>query len=242
MDAHGNAEKVGTDCGIPSEVTSPDALSYKELVSVQPTMPKWYTSHWWGLTVFDFIRCCEKHAQLREIEDPSYWICGYANRQHSLDTEINFVDLTETSFYRAMQKADGVLLILDQEATPFARMWCSFEIYIAITSKVKLDVAACRADGLPSLLIQGMLPNEPQRAKMVREMEFPHSLMKAGVLQQLEEGGCYLQADREKILKFMGPDGEGVVLVVGIWSRMGLLWLTLGAPQRRTRRCTAHCL
>jgi len=215
VDAKGNEEaEVSTDCGVPSKVSSPGAVSYKELLSPKPTKPKWYTCHWWGESVLDFIECCEMHAELRLIEDPSYWICGYANRQHSLDAEINVQDLTDTSFFKAMQLADGVLLILDPKATPFTRMWCSFEIYKAITTDTKLDVATVHRDendpdARPSLLIEGLLPKEPQRAKTVREKLFPHSLLLAGMMQQLENGGCYLAKDKEKILKFIGHDGIG---------------------------------
>ena len=32
-----------------------------------------------------------------------------------------------TSFFRAMQMSQGVLLVLDSCATPFERIWCAFE-------------------------------------------------------------------------------------------------------------------
>jgi len=214
VDAEGNEEEVSTECGIPSEVDSPGAVSYKELVSSQATKPKWYTCHWWGESVLDFVECCESHAALRQVEEPSYWICGYANRQHFLEEDINVQDLCNTSFYKAMRLADGVLLILDPQATPFKRMWCGFEIYIATTTGTKLDVATFHGHAHDpyseaSFLIDGMLPNEPQRAKIVRERRFPHSLLLAGVMELLEEGSCYLPTDKKRILNFMGNDGVG---------------------------------
>ena len=36
-----------------------------------------------------------------------------------------------TSFYRAMQLSIGIVLILDEKATPFTRIWCCFEESIA---------------------------------------------------------------------------------------------------------------
>jgi len=36
-----------------------------------------------------------------------------------------------TSFYRAMQMSEGVLLVLDSAGTPFERIWCCFEESIA---------------------------------------------------------------------------------------------------------------
>ena len=41
----------GKDVGVPSEVNSPGAVSYKELVSTTAAEPKWYTCHWWGMKV-----------------------------------------------------------------------------------------------------------------------------------------------------------------------------------------------
>jgi hypothetical protein len=32
-----------------------------------------------------------------------------------------------TSFYRAMQMSEGVLLVLDSAGRPFERIWCCFE-------------------------------------------------------------------------------------------------------------------
>ena len=42
----------GKEFGIPSYVTSPGAVSYKELICSIPTPPKWYTCHWWGTSVW----------------------------------------------------------------------------------------------------------------------------------------------------------------------------------------------
>ena len=48
-------------------------------------------------------------------------MCGYANRQHELELEIGADDIAASSFYRALQIASGLLLILDKEAKPFSR-------------------------------------------------------------------------------------------------------------------------
>ena len=70
-----------------------------------------------------FVNCCQRHAHLRHLEDSeaTYWVCGYANRQHELELEIGTDDIMASSFYRALQVASGLLLILDKEAKPFSR-------------------------------------------------------------------------------------------------------------------------
>ena len=51
---------------------------------------------------------------------------AYANNQFELDEDLPD-DPRQSSFFKAMQLAEGVLLVLDPEATPFTRIWCAFE-------------------------------------------------------------------------------------------------------------------
>ena len=46
-----------------------------------------------------------------------------ANNQWELSEDID-PDPLKTSFFLAMQQCEGVLLVLDKEATPFKRSWC----------------------------------------------------------------------------------------------------------------------
>ena len=41
-----------------------------------------------------------------------------------------------TSFYRAMQMSEGVLLVLDSAGTPFERIWCCFEEAMATALEI----------------------------------------------------------------------------------------------------------
>ena len=52
--------------------------------------------------------------------DSPYWICAYANRQHDLGQDI-VCDPMQTSFFKAMQLAAGVVIVLnaaDRKAKP----------------------------------------------------------------------------------------------------------------------------
>ncbi|CAE8725135.1 unnamed protein product, partial [Polarella glacialis] len=118
--------------GCPRSTTSlslsyQEFLRYRDRLEPEAVEPRWFCSHWWGEAVLDFIRCCEKHAQVRLLgEDSAYWICAYANRQHELGVDLGS-DPMQSSFLKAMELSEGVLLILDPEATPFSRVWCCFE-------------------------------------------------------------------------------------------------------------------
>merc|ERR1712070_597185 len=105
----GNVFLEGASCGVPEGVNHRNSMSYKETVSSTPTAPAWYICHWWGHPVIEFITLVEEHAKRRRVVKPSYWICGYANRQHELDADI-CTDPSESSFSKAMKLAEGVLL------------------------------------------------------------------------------------------------------------------------------------
>ena len=70
--------------------------------------------------VCKFLACLEQHALVRELSSSTfYWVCAYANNQHCVEEDIKS-NPRSTSFYRAMQMSEGVLLVLDSAGTPFA--------------------------------------------------------------------------------------------------------------------------
>ena len=52
------------------------------------------------------------------------------HNQHCVEEDIKS-NPRSTSFYRAMQMSEGVLLVLDSAGTPLERIWCCFEEAIA---------------------------------------------------------------------------------------------------------------
>mmetsp|Transcript_15830 Transcript_15830/g.23806 ORF Transcript_15830/g.23806 Transcript_15830/m.23806 type:complete len:601 (+) Transcript_15830:169-1971(+) len=113
--------------------TQADQCSYVELIASGPQPPDWFVSHWWGEPVHDFLKCLEQHAFDRNLgSDTSYWVCAYANNQHNLEEEVGDPDLRRSSFYRAMGSAKGVVSIVDKNSIVFSRVWCTFEISIAL--------------------------------------------------------------------------------------------------------------
>eukprot|EP00928_Gymnodinium_smaydae_P044490 TRINITY_DN29677_c0_g1_i1.p1 TRINITY_DN29677_c0_g1~~TRINITY_DN29677_c0_g1_i1.p1 ORF type:complete len:1138 (+),score=115.39 TRINITY_DN29677_c0_g1_i1:27-3440(+) len=195
-----DAEHVGT----PTRVDSPVAVSYKELVCREATRPLWFCSHWWGEPVLSFISCCREHARLRKLDktDCRYWVCAYANRQHDLGTDMAS-NPEDSSFRRAMNEAVGVLLILDESATPFHRIWCDYELYKTMLDSNKCLDVINHADGGLHLLADGILPGESMQSKRQREIEFPIHLIEEGLSSRLENGSASRNIDKVRILKCM---------------------------------------
>jgi len=204
-------------CGTPTKVNSPNAVSYKEMISNMPQRPQWFCSHWWGEPVADFYKCCSEHSSLRCLvgTQASYWVCAYANCQHSIINDMGS-DPENSSFRRAMTSAKGVLLILDRKATPFKRIWCSFEIYhTVLDERIPLDIVTLY-DGEPRLLLQEISndpPHETVPVKLHREGYFPVSLLAAGCQVKLEEGEASVAADKKSILDVMRKTARGAETV-----------------------------
>lgn len=130
------------DTWILRPVTYEEKCSFVEWLTLNAAeqIPSWFVSHWWGEPVENFIQCLRIHQRIRNIK-PAYWVCAYCNNQHELGVELS-PNPCETSFYKAMQQCMGVVLVLDDQATPFTRIWCSFEASLCITNPaLKFDIA-----------------------------------------------------------------------------------------------------
>jgi len=184
---------------------------------VREQPPLWFLSHWWGETVADFLRCVELHAATRSLAaDTTYWVCAYANRQHSLDDDLTD-DPKQSSFYRAMEIANfKVLLILNaksalaEPAMPFTRIWCAFEETMCLhRASSPLDVATFQG-GVASLLTQDLTeveqameeqdPGRGSSAKSAREEPFPLEIIECGLSFDLLEADASVAEDKTHIL------------------------------------------
>ena len=111
-------------------------------------------------------------------------MCGYANRQYTLGEEIT-ENLECSAFRRAMRLAKGTLLILDQTAAPFDRIWCLYELCkTLLDSQMLLDVTAMViAPQHPDLGHKGRFPiyaewpsPSPKDFVSLKEQENPSTL------------------------------------------------------------------
>lgn len=113
--------------------TEPRRCSYVEFITDRTQPPKWFVSHWWGEPLVDFVACLEQHSKDRQLADAdAYWICAYANNQWDLKSD-NFEDPAHSSFRRAMALSEGTVSILDRDAVCYSRIWCCYEVWVAMT-------------------------------------------------------------------------------------------------------------
>lgn len=147
--------------------TKDNSCAFVELLSAKPQMPKWFVSHWWGDHLVDFVKCIQRHSQIRQLPHSSpFWVCAYANRLHATSSELT-ADLSQSSFCKALKVSEGMLLILNRKseagtpATLFTRAWCAFEQLAGFTDTsrdfaLKLDIAAQGSSGRVEVLTDGV--------------------------------------------------------------------------------------
>jgi hypothetical protein len=206
----------GVACGVPGFVEFKDGvrLSYKEMLHPEPTKPDWFISHWWGDSVLAFFDRCEMHAQSyctkwgqgtdsEAYKSYSYWVCAYANNQHELATEIVKSPM-KSAFMNALTNSNGCLLMLDENATPFTRIWCDFEIFMTLMDGKTLDITTIDERGHPCLMTQNVLPcDEDAEDKSFRDGNFPALMLAKGATISLEHGDASVVLDKVRILNSM---------------------------------------
>eukprot|EP00928_Gymnodinium_smaydae_P012191 TRINITY_DN14433_c0_g1_i1.p1 TRINITY_DN14433_c0_g1~~TRINITY_DN14433_c0_g1_i1.p1 ORF type:complete len:1047 (+),score=112.79 TRINITY_DN14433_c0_g1_i1:71-3142(+) len=190
--------------------------SFVELISRDPRlqMPRWFCSHFWGDPIVEFTDCIEEHTKQHNLpHDSAYWICSYANNQHELGSDVSSNPLN-SSFYRAMQICVGVLLILDKKCTPFQRIWCCFEEFMALTTrnrlgeKMHLEIASVPRR-TPVVLTDGLSAvdlkmNDPWKHKIMRESTFPIEwVMKTMLSINVSNASASHERDKRRILNII---------------------------------------
>jgi len=191
-------------------ITKKRNCSFKELFQSGGSNPTFYTSHWWGDSVLDFVRCCEYHAGMNGLEASKvkYWVCAYASRQHDLGEGLA-VKPDESAFRKAMKAAQGLLLIIDPKNTVYKRTWVDFELYKTIKSKHSTVDMVTHDSGVVHILADKSLHGEGPYQRLCRERNFPYSrVCKGGLTVTLEQGSTSMEIDKIRILNTMAENTE----------------------------------
>ena len=143
-----------------------------------------------------------------------YWVCAYANNQFELGKDLSN-DPRESSFFRAMQLAVGVLLVLDPEATTFTRVWCAFEQATVVDGALPLllDIATATDGSAATITDDGPTPTfkdekekkqweekRRERKRREREKPFPLELFRKSLDIRVELAEASMAIDKTRIL------------------------------------------
>ena len=199
--------------------TAARRCSYVELVATGPQPTRWFTSHWWGEPVFQFVTCVVKHSEQRRLGiNAAYWVCAYANNQWDLASDL-VANPAESSFRRALDVAEGTLSILDGSAIAYSRVWCNYEMFVTL-EKAKsashlFDIYTFHAHQ-PRGITDGITEGDMRGAswwwedrKWTREKNFPVNLAQAAMQARVELAEVrtteFFSGQRSKRLGHMKP-------------------------------------
>ena len=136
----------------------------------------------WVEPVRKFRACLEQRALVRQLlGSMAYWVCAYANTQHNVGEDIasnprrcciaRKNEVRRTSFFRAMQKCEGGLLVLDNVGTPFLRVLdCSENGLHRIPSNMFGDSKKLQTIDLGSNKLEALPPEVFAGLNMLQEL------------------------------------------------------------------------
>ncbi|CAB9517725.1 expressed unknown protein [Seminavis robusta] len=200
-------------------LTKPYKCSYVELVAEIEQVSTWYVSHSWQAPVLDFVACLEQHAYDYNLDEESafYWVSACALRQNDLDTEISdYAPVQDSPFYNAMNRAKKIVSILDDEGIAYKRIWCTFEIFVALSQHTYDsyaltldDTETRRAVGLRGSRRHDYRYNYNHYLQNYYRIRFPLHLCLKALEVRLEEAEASREFDRRRILHhIVGNHGE----------------------------------
>ena len=112
-----------------------EKMSFSEVVNPYGLIVHCFVSHFWGhlfsQTVTALRRWAEMNCERMDVESPKsmvFWICLFALNQHAVEDEVGENPM-QGPFNAALAQAEGgAVMVLDEEISPFKRIWCLFEI------------------------------------------------------------------------------------------------------------------
>jgi len=207
--------------------------SFVELLATAPQTPEWFVSVSWSHSLLGLIRCLEAHARDHGLDEHAhYWIAAFALNQHPSSDDAKFWTSAlsrtpmQTSFASCWAlPCQGIVHVIDEEATYFGRSWCAFEQLVGLVNpphapferafytpfahefQVALDSPYKEMRMAVGLLAGGLARDaensdalETAAGKARREAAFPVYLLERGLELDLEATEASRPEDRARIL------------------------------------------
>ncbi|CAE7029591.1 ANKRD50 [Symbiodinium sp. CCMP2592] len=110
--------------------------SFSELLNPHGCRVHFFVSHFWGhlfqTTMAALTAWADAQGELMNVAasmDIVYWICLFAVNQHNAAEEVGDVPMRGPFNAALSQAKGGAVMVLDQNAEPFKRIWCLFEVH-----------------------------------------------------------------------------------------------------------------
>ncbi|KAF0699581.1 Aste57867_9869 [Aphanomyces stellatus] len=118
-------------------------LQHESAAYVQPAT--WFVSHAWSYLFVDVVDALDNFFIELGLEsrDVAVWFCMFNNNQHDIMGHTRDFQFWVDSFESALTAIGNVVMVLSpwNNPTTLTRTWCVFEIYVAIVTKARFEVA-----------------------------------------------------------------------------------------------------
>eukprot|EP00931_Biecheleriopsis_adriatica_P049142 TRINITY_DN28410_c0_g1_i1.p1 TRINITY_DN28410_c0_g1~~TRINITY_DN28410_c0_g1_i1.p1 ORF type:complete len:1191 (-),score=198.74 TRINITY_DN28410_c0_g1_i1:5-3514(-) len=118
-----------------------------------PIPAMYFASHSWNQSFYEdimsfrhfVIDSCPDHRAVRadpcpQCEGVSFWVCALAVNQHVPLHQQIIGSEGERATERCMKASEGIVLVLDDKLQPFGRVWCLYEVFLAVRDDLPLDI------------------------------------------------------------------------------------------------------
>ncbi|KAF0697600.1 Aste57867_11728 [Aphanomyces stellatus] len=109
----------------------------------------WFVSHAWSYAYLDVVDALTAFFDEQDEvvgDDVAVWFCMFNNNQHLVRNQIQPFEFWVDSFQSALKAIKNVVMVLSpwNNPTTLTRMWCVFEIYVAIATDARFEVAMAK--------------------------------------------------------------------------------------------------
>ncbi|KAF0713268.1 hypothetical protein As57867_004422, partial [Aphanomyces stellatus] len=109
----------------------------------------WFVSHAWSYLYLDVVDALSDFFNEEGVDGDAIavWFCMFNNNQHEIQGEVQPFQYWVDAFQSALKAIGNVVMVLSpwNNPTTLTRTWCVFEIYVAIVTKARFEVALGKA-------------------------------------------------------------------------------------------------
>ncbi|KAF0683592.1 Aste57867_24358 [Aphanomyces stellatus] len=106
----------------------------------------WFVSHAWSYLFLDVVDALDAFFNglgIPSTDDVPVWFCTFNNNQHEVTSHMRDFQYWVDAFKTALTSIGRVVMVLCpwNNPTTLTRTWCVFELYVAIVTKARFEVA-----------------------------------------------------------------------------------------------------
>lgn len=114
-----------------------------------PLRAQYMVSHAWNESYLDFVNALSSFGSHNLQHGQGFWVCAMAIYQCEDIPELTIQrqlgdDVTRGPFATVLKQAERMLAVLTPVADIYTRMWCVFEMFVAVELSVPVELAAFR--------------------------------------------------------------------------------------------------